>query len=92
MKKLHRISHMILVLGWLPFVFLCVFGSQQSVNTQVYIALFGIFVCVTGSFMILSVPEQVYDTLDELINEINETRKTRNKLNEIINKLTNEKE
>lgn len=85
MKKILRISHYILLLGWFPFMFLAAFGANLSIGWVSLIVGLGVVLCMVGSISIVAIlPE------DEHLKAIEELRKAKEDYKKATNKLMGE--
>ena len=70
-KKLLSIAFYTIVIGWIPFMCLCIWGLNQEPIYRAIIALVGASLCLGGSLMILPTLNQsdLFKSIDELEEE-----------------------
>jgi hypothetical protein len=49
MKKTFKISFITLLLGWFPFMFLCLFGMRLNSDYRLLIVLLGFLICLISA-------------------------------------------
>lgn len=53
MRKITKISIILITLGWFPFMWLCAFGLHQSDDVKIAISMSGLFICLFASMISL---------------------------------------
>jgi len=51
MKKTFKISFITLLLGWFPFMFLCLFGMRLDSDYRLLIVLLGFLICCISAML-----------------------------------------
>jgi hypothetical protein len=76
MKTLYKISHTLLMLGWFPFMFLCIWGMRLDTTPRLMVASigFGICICSALAFTQLLSNKGFWLTNKILDSEIEKTR------------------
>lgn len=79
MKTIYKISHTLLSIGWLAFMFLCAYGMRLDNTHRFIIFMIGLSLCLFGAVSFLSCLQYKGFWLNniELEKEIEKTRKAR---------------
>ena len=81
-KSLLMIGFYIIVIGWFPYMLLCVWGLNQEPIYRAVIILVGVSFCLFGSMMVLPLlkNDDLFKSIDELEREKVDYKKATEKL------------
>ncbi len=80
MKKTFKISFITLLLGWFPFMFLCLFGMRLDSDYRLLIVLLGFLICcISAMLFAFLIKDRGFwlrkDILDKEISALREAKK-----------------
>jgi hypothetical protein len=83
------ISFYSILFGWFPFMWLCAWGTWQSPEIRIAVILVGLFLCASGSMLILPIIKHsdLFKSIEELENERMKYFEARKRLEQKINEL-----
>ncbi len=88
-KTVAQFAFIVLTMGWFPFMFLSIWGSNQSADIRFTITFLGLFMCSLSSLVLSQVfgNSKIFQSLEELEIERNKLYEVRKRLEKKIMEL-----